>query len=178
MRSWTPQASFWALKNWDSSLNSRKIISSAINKPYGMVWSTGRPGSGQKPFTLYYCAGHPETAKGNPISPRSRIRSRDPRMKGNQSRSKRTSKQRVDLRRSACASFLRQGTPTSSSGRGIPVTLENRRNRDQGRSAGHLVLSTLHTNDAPQSIARLANMGVPTYNIVSTVHMVLAQRLW
>jgi len=42
---------------------------------------------------------------------------------------------------------------------------------------GHLVLSTLHTNDAPQSIARLANMGVPTYNIVSTVHMVLAQRL-
>jgi type IV pilus assembly protein PilB len=42
---------------------------------------------------------------------------------------------------------------------------------------GHLVLSTLHTNDAPASVARLANMGVPTYNIVSTVHLVLAQRL-
>jgi len=42
---------------------------------------------------------------------------------------------------------------------------------------GHLVLSTLHTNDAPSSIARLANMGVPPYNIVSTVHLVLAQRL-
>lgn len=42
---------------------------------------------------------------------------------------------------------------------------------------GHLVLSTLHTNDAPQSITRLANMGVPPYNIVSAVHMVMAQRL-
>jgi type IV pilus assembly protein PilB len=42
---------------------------------------------------------------------------------------------------------------------------------------GHLVLSTLHTNDAPASIARLTNMGVPSYNIVSTVHLVLAQRL-
>jgi type IV pilus assembly protein PilB len=42
---------------------------------------------------------------------------------------------------------------------------------------GHLVLSTLHTNDAPASVARLTNMGVPSYNIVSTVHLVLAQRL-
>jgi type IV pilus assembly protein PilB len=42
---------------------------------------------------------------------------------------------------------------------------------------GHLVLSTLHTNDAPQSITRLMNMGVPTYNITSAVNLVLAQRL-
>src|SRR5699024_1821987 len=42
---------------------------------------------------------------------------------------------------------------------------------------GHLVLSTLHTNDAPASVARLMNMGVPSYNIVSTVHLVVAQRL-
>ncbi|MDH3972045.1 MAG: ATPase, T2SS/T4P/T4SS family, partial [Gammaproteobacteria bacterium] len=42
---------------------------------------------------------------------------------------------------------------------------------------GHLVLSTLHTNDAPQTLTRLANMGVPSYNIASAVHLIMAQRL-
>jgi type IV pilus assembly protein PilB len=42
---------------------------------------------------------------------------------------------------------------------------------------GHLVLSTLHTNDAPQSVTRLMNMGVPSYNITSAVNLVIAQRL-
>ena len=42
---------------------------------------------------------------------------------------------------------------------------------------GHLVMSTLHTNDAPQTIVRLMNMGVPAYNIASTLSLVIAQRL-
>jgi type IV pilus assembly protein PilB len=42
---------------------------------------------------------------------------------------------------------------------------------------GHLVLSTLHTNDAPQTLTRLANMGVPPYNIASSVNLIIAQRL-
>ena len=42
---------------------------------------------------------------------------------------------------------------------------------------GHMVLSTLHTNDAPQSLTRLANMGVPAFNIASSVLMIMAQRL-
>jgi len=42
---------------------------------------------------------------------------------------------------------------------------------------GHLVLSTLHTNDAPQTINRLMNMGVAYYNIASTVSLIIAQRL-
>jgi type IV pilus assembly protein PilB len=42
---------------------------------------------------------------------------------------------------------------------------------------GHLVLSTLHTNDAPQTLTRLANMGVPPYNIASAIHLIMAQRL-
>jgi len=42
---------------------------------------------------------------------------------------------------------------------------------------GHLVLSTLHTNDAPQSLTRLANMGVPPFNIASSVLLIMAQRL-
>jgi type IV pilus assembly protein PilB len=42
---------------------------------------------------------------------------------------------------------------------------------------GHMVLSTLHTNDAPQTIARLMNMGIAPYNITSSVSLVIAQRL-
>src|SRR3546814_19269845 len=42
---------------------------------------------------------------------------------------------------------------------------------------GHMVLSTLHTNDAPQTIARLMNMGIATYNLNSSVPLVIAQRL-
>jgi type IV pilus assembly protein PilB len=42
---------------------------------------------------------------------------------------------------------------------------------------GHLVLSTLHTNDAPQTINRLMQMGIEPFNIVSAVNLVMAQRL-
>ena len=42
---------------------------------------------------------------------------------------------------------------------------------------GHLVLSTLHTNDAPQTLTRLLNMGVAAYNIASSVTIIIAQRL-
>jgi len=42
---------------------------------------------------------------------------------------------------------------------------------------GHLVLSTLHTNDAPQTLTRLANMGIPPFNIASSVLLIMAQRL-
>ena len=42
---------------------------------------------------------------------------------------------------------------------------------------GHMVLSTLHTNDAPQTLGRLMNMGVPPYNIASSVTLIIAQRL-
>lgn len=42
---------------------------------------------------------------------------------------------------------------------------------------GHMVLSTLHTNDAPQTLTRLINMGIPAYNIASSVNLIIAQRL-
>jgi type IV pilus assembly protein PilB len=42
---------------------------------------------------------------------------------------------------------------------------------------GHMVLSTLHTNDAPSSLTRLLNMGVAPFNIASAVHLIMAQRL-
>jgi type IV pilus assembly protein PilB len=42
---------------------------------------------------------------------------------------------------------------------------------------GHLVLSTLHTNSAPETLTRLKNMGVPAYNIATSVKLIIAQRL-
>jgi type IV pilus assembly protein PilB len=42
---------------------------------------------------------------------------------------------------------------------------------------GHMVFSTLHTNDAPSTLTRLMNMGVPTFNIASSVILITAQRL-
>lgn len=42
---------------------------------------------------------------------------------------------------------------------------------------GHMVLSTLHTNDAPSTLTRLVNMGVPSYNVASSVNLITAQRL-
>ena len=42
---------------------------------------------------------------------------------------------------------------------------------------GHMVLSTLHTNDAPQILTRLLNMGVASYNIASAVSLIIAQHL-
>jgi type IV pilus assembly protein PilB len=42
---------------------------------------------------------------------------------------------------------------------------------------GHLVLSTLHTNDAPSTLSRLRNMGIAPYNIVSSIALITAQRL-
>jgi type IV pilus assembly protein PilB len=47
----------------------------------------------------------------------------------------------------------------------------------QASQTGHLVLSTLHTNDAPSTLARLMNMGVASYNIAASVKLVTAQRL-
>ncbi|MCP4694076.1 MAG: type II/IV secretion system protein [Desulfobacterales bacterium] len=55
--------------------------------------------------------------------------------------------------------------------------LETARNAIQAALTGHLVLSTLHTNDAPSSVTRLLELGVPSYMIQATLGGVLAQRL-
>ncbi len=56
----------------------------------------------------------------------------------------------------------------------IPETAEI---ATQAALTGHLVLSTLHTNDAPGAITRLLDLGIPAYLVASTVEAVLAQRL-
>ena len=54
---------------------------------------------------------------------------------------------------------------------------ETAENAVQAALTGHLVLSTLHTNDAPSSITRLLDLGVPSFLLASTIVGIVAQRL-
>ncbi|OFC31122.1 ATPase, T2SS/T4P/T4SS family [Acidithiobacillus caldus] len=75
----------------------------------------------------------------------------------------------------ALRSFLRQDPDIIMVGE--VRDLETAETAIKAAQTGHLVLATLHTNDAPQSLTRLENMGIPTYNIAGAVHLVMAQRL-
>jgi type IV pilus assembly protein PilB len=76
---------------------------------------------------------------------------------------------------SALRSFLRQDPDIIMVGE--IRDLETAEIAVKAAQTGHLVLSTLHTNDAPQSLTRLANMGVAPFNIASSVLLIMAQRL-
>mgnify|MGYP001120850459 CR=1 FL=1 len=145
------------------------IYMDAIGKPYGMVLVTGPTGSG-KTVSLYTALGLLND-EGRNIST-----VEDPveiRMAG-VNQVQQNAKQGLTFA-SALRSFLRQDPDIIMVGE--IRDLETAEIAIKAAQTGHLVLSTLHTNDAPQSITRLANMGVPPYNIVSAVHMVMAQRL-
>ncbi len=75
----------------------------------------------------------------------------------------------------ALKSFLRQDPDVIMVGE--IRDLETAEIAAKAASTGHLVVSTLHTNDAPQTIIRLTEMGVPAYVVTSTVNLIVAQRL-
>jgi len=142
---------------------------SAINKPYGMVLVTGPTGSG-KTVTLYTALGILND-EGRNIST-----VEDPveiRMQG-VNQVQQNAKQGLTFA-AALRSFLRQDPDIVMVGE--IRDLETAEIAIKAAQTGHLVLSTLHTNDAPATVARLVNMGVAPFNIVSTLHLVLAQRL-
>jgi type IV pilus assembly protein PilB len=141
----------------------------AITKPYGMVLVTGPTGSG-KTVTLY-------TALNMINSPEVNIS---------------TAEDPVEIQvaginqvnvnpktgltfAEALRAFLRQDPDIVMVGE--IRDLETAEIAVKAAQTGHLVLSTLHTNDAPQTLTRLANMGIPAFNIASSVNLILAQRL-
>ena len=149
--------------------HQRTQYESAVAKPYGMILVTGPTGSG-KTVTLY-TALQMLNEEGRNIST-----VEDPveiRVEGiNQVQQ--NAKQGMTFAR-ALRAFLRQDPDVIMVGE--IRDLETAEIAIKAAQTGHLVLSTLHTNDAPQSITRLMNMGVPTYNIASAVNLVIAQRL-
>jgi len=147
----------------------KDIYIDAISKPYGMVLVTGPTGSG-KTVSLYTALGLLNSEGVNISTVEDPVEIRMPGVNQVQQ----NVKQGLTFA-GALRSFLRQDPDIIMVGEIRDI--ETAEIAIKAAQTGHLVLSTLHTNDAPQSITRLSNIGVPPYNIVSAVHMVMAQRL-
>jgi type IV pilus assembly protein PilB len=142
---------------------------SQIFKPYGMCLVTGPTGSG-KSTTLYSTLW----AINDPTKNISTIE--DPVEYSLKGVNQVAARPQIGLSFSAgLKSFLRQDPDIIMVGE--VRDLETGEIAIKAALTGHLVLSTLHTNDAPSTINRLLNMGIEPFNVVAAVNVVLAQRL-
>jgi len=140
-----------------------------LNKPYGMILVTGPTGSG-KTVSLYTGLNILNTADRN-IST-----CEDPVEINLAGINQCNMNPKAGLTfATALRAFLRQDPDIIMVGE--IRDLETAEIAIKAAQTGHMVMSTLHTNDAPQTLTRLANMGVPPYNIASSVNLIIAQRL-
>jgi len=149
--------------------SQQKQFHEMVKKPYGMILVTGPTGSG-KTVTLYTALNMLNDEGRNISTVEDPVEIRV----GGINQVQQNTKQGMTFAR-ALRAFLRQDPDVIMVGE--IRDLETAEIAIKAAQTGHLVLSTLHTNDAPQSITRLMNMGVPTYNITSAVNLVIAQRL-
>ncbi len=147
----------------------KQLFLEAVQKPYGMVLVTGPTGSG-KTVSLYTALNILNDEIRNISTVEDPVEIRVPGINQVQMNVKRGMTFAAALR-----SFLRQDPDVLMVGE--IRDLETAEIAIKAAQTGHMVLSTLHTNDAPQTIARLMNMGVAPYNITSSVTLVIAQRL-
>ena len=147
----------------------KRLYMEALNKPYGMILVTGPTGSG-KTVSLYTGLNILNTSERN-IST-----AEDPAEINLPGVNQVNVNPKVGLTfASALKAFLRQDPDIIMVGE--IRDLETAEIAIKAAQTGHLVLSTLHTNDAPQTLGRLMNIGVPPYNIASAVSIIIAQRL-
>jgi len=140
-----------------------------LNKPYGMILVTGPTGSG-KTVSLYTGLNILNTSDRN-IST-----CEDPVEINLAGINQCNMNPKAGLTfASALRAFLRQDPDIIMVGE--IRDLETAEIAIKAAQTGHMVMSTLHTNDAPQTLTRLANMGVPPYNIANSVNLIIAQRL-
>jgi type IV pilus assembly protein PilB len=149
--------------------SQKQLYMDAIHKPYGMVLVTGPTGSG-KTVSLYTALNILNTAERNISTVEDPVEIRVEGINQVQQNVKRGMTFAAALR-----SFLRQDPDVIMVGE--IRDLETAEIAIKAAQTGHMVLSTLHTNDAPQTISRLMNMGIAPYNITSSVTLVIAQRL-
>ena len=149
--------------------DQKRLFLDAIEKPYGMVLVTGPTGSG-KTVSLYTALNILNTEGRNISTVEDPVEIRVPGINQVQQNTKRGMTFAAALR-----SFLRQDPDVVMVGE--IRDLETAEIAIKAAQTGHMVLSTLHTNDAPQTIARLMNMGIAPYNITSSVTLIIAQRL-
>jgi len=149
--------------------DQKTLFLAAVQKPYGMVLVTGPTGSG-KTVSLYTALNILNEEERNISTVEDPVEIRVPGINQVQMNVKRGMTFAAALR-----SFLRQDPDVIMVGE--IRDLETAEIAVKAAQTGHMVLSTLHTNDAPQTIARLMNMGVAPFNITSSVSLVIAQRL-
>ena len=150
-------------------IEQREAFMKAIGKPYGMILVTGPTGSG-KTVSLYSALNILNKPDVNISTVEDPVEIQV------------TGINQVNMNpktgltfASALRSFLRQDPDIIMVGE--IRDLETAEIAVKAAQTGHLVLSTLHTNDAPQTLTRLANMGVAPFNIASSVLLIMAQRL-
>ncbi|MBZ5695008.1 MAG: type IV-A pilus assembly ATPase PilB [Acidobacteriia bacterium] len=140
-----------------------------ILKPYGMVLVTGPTGSG-KTNTLYSSVARLNTAETNIMTAEDPVEFQLPGINQVQM------KEQIGLNfASALRAFLRQDPNIILVGE--IRDFETAEIAVKAALTGHLVLSTLHTNDAPSTISRLMNMGIEPFLVATSVNLICAQRL-
>ena len=141
----------------------------AILKPYGMVLVTGPTGSG-KTNTLYSSIARLNSPDTNILT------AEDPVEFNIMGINQVQMKEQIGLNfAAALRSFLRQDPNIILVGE--IRDFETAEVAIKAALTGHLVLSTLHTNDAPSTISRLMNMGIEPFLVATSVHLICAQRL-
>ncbi|MGI8786103.1 MAG: type IV-A pilus assembly ATPase PilB [Acidobacteriota bacterium] len=141
----------------------------AIAKPYGMVLVTGPTGSG-KTSTLYTSIAKLNTVETNIMT------AEDPVEFNFSGINQVQMKEQIGLNfAAALRSFLRQDPNIILVGE--IRDFETAEIAIKAALTGHLVLSTLHTNDAPSTISRLLNMGIEPFLVATSIHLICAQRL-
>ena len=147
----------------------RDALVAAINRPYGMVLVTGPTGSG-KTVSLYTCLNLLNKAGVN-IST-----AEDPAEINLPGVNQVNINEKAGLNfTAALKSFLRQDPDIIMVGE--IRDLDTAEIAIKAAQTGHLVLSTVHTNDAPSTLSRMLNMGLAAFNIASSVILITAQRL-
>jgi type IV pilus assembly protein PilB len=147
----------------------KERLLSAIKRPYGMILVTGPTGSG-KTVSLYTCLNILNQPGVNISTVEDPAEINLPGINQVNVNEKAGMNFAVALR-----AFLRQDPDVIMVGE--IRDMETADIAIKAAQTGHLVLSTLHTNDAPTTLTRLLNMGVPPFNIASSVILISAQRL-
>ena len=147
----------------------KELYMKALANPYGMILVTGPTGSG-KTVSLYTGLNILNVPETN-IST-----AEDPAEINLEGINQVNVNDKVGLTfAEALKAFLRQDPDIIMVGE--IRDLETASIAIKAAQTGHLVLSTLHTNDGPQTLTRLMNMGVPAFNIATSVTLIIAQRL-
>ncbi len=150
-------------------VESLRFFEQAIFRPYGMVLVTGPTGSG-KTNTLYSAMQRVNSPETNIMTAEDPVEFNLPGINQVQM------KESIGLNfATSLRSFLRQDPNIVLVGE--IRDFETAEVAIKAAMTGHLVFSTLHTNDAPSSINRLMNMGIEPFLVASSVHLVVAQRL-